>query len=49
MDDIRDAGSKNIDMLKWCSAAALELIGQAGRFHLGLICLTLLIASKFMF
>jgi hypothetical protein len=28
--DIGETDSKDIDMLQWCSAAALELIGQAG-------------------
>ncbi|CAE6382995.1 unnamed protein product [Rhizoctonia solani] len=31
--DIGNASGKEIDMLKWCGATALELIGQAGLGH----------------
>ncbi|KAF8594567.1 cytochrome P450, partial [Ceratobasidium sp. AG-I] len=30
INDIGDASCKDLDMLKWCSTTALELIGQAG-------------------
>ncbi|KAF8597975.1 cytochrome P450 [Ceratobasidium sp. AG-I] len=31
--ELRDSASKDLDMLYWCSATALELIGQAGIGH----------------
>ncbi|CCO30009.1 hypothetical protein BN14_04033 [Rhizoctonia solani AG-1 IB] len=33
IQDIGSAPGKEIDMLKWCSATALELVGQAGLGH----------------
>ncbi|KAF8600122.1 cytochrome P450 [Ceratobasidium sp. AG-I] len=33
MNELKGYGSKDLDMLKWCSATALELIGQAGLGH----------------
>lgn len=32
-NELEGSGSKDLDMLQWCSAAALELIGQAGIGH----------------
>ncbi|KAF8594566.1 cytochrome P450 [Ceratobasidium sp. AG-I] len=34
INDIGDFSSKDLDMLKWCSTTALELIGQAGKSYL---------------
>lgn len=31
IDNLNGSTSKDLDILHWCSAAALELIGQAGK------------------